>query len=96
MEGLSVIYKYELPIIDGVIQLNLPEDSQFLDIQAIGHKIFMWQLINIPAALKTKEFIIIGTGQSVTNINLFDHLKTVVMPNNLVAHIFQAKDTKSD
>lgn len=83
------IFKYELPLKDE-FELELPEGHELCDIQAVDDKIFMWALIDIHAPLIKRFFKIVGTGEIIRDITKLYFLKTVVMKNGFVWHIFEA------
>ena len=83
------IFKYEIPITDEIISMELPESYGLCDVQNQGDKIYMWAVIDIHAKLVTRHFKIVGTGHQIMDIEHLYFLRTVVMPNGLVWHIFE-------
>jgi len=86
------IFKYEIPITGDIIAMELPDNYYLCDIKSIGDKIYMWGVIDIHANLVKKYFKIVGTGHKITGIECMYFLRTVVMPNGLVWHIFEVDE----
>lgn len=89
MSSLDVIYKYELPITDGLITIKLPKQSHICDMNYQGDQIFFWVAQNRKAELEERYFRIWGTGHDIENMEKYRFYKTLHMPNGLVWHIFE-------
>jgi len=87
------IFKYELPLIDDVIELDLPDKYGLCDIHPVGDKLFMWAVVDIHTQLVKRYFKIVGTGHLITDIEHLYFLRTVVMPNGLVWHVFEIQES---
>jgi hypothetical protein len=85
---ITHIFKYEIPITDEIITMELPDNFALCDINNQGDKIYMWCVVDVHANLVKRHFKIVGTGHQIKGINDLFFLKTVVMPNGLVWHIF--------
>jgi hypothetical protein len=91
---IAHIFKYEIPITDEIIAMELPDNYGLCDIQNQGDKIYMWCVIDIHAKLVKRFFKIVGTGHQITGIEALYFLRTIVLPNGLVWHIFEVEDPK--
>lgn len=89
MSPMKVIYKYFLPIQDGLITVRLPRDSHICDINNQGDDICFWVALWEGAQLEDRYFRIYGTGQHFENSGKLRFYKTLHMPNGLVWHIFE-------
>jgi hypothetical protein len=85
------IFKYEIPLTDEIITLNLPKNFQFCDIQEQNNALMMWGAVDPHTGFKSIRFKIFGTGWKIENLNELFFLKTVVMKNGYVWHIFQVR-----
>ncbi len=86
------IFKYTIPITDGLIELKIPLDHEFCDIQVQGNDLVMWLFIDSHGQFIKKKFKIFGTGEYIHDPDDYFYLKTVQMPNGLVWHIFEANE----
>ena len=86
------IFKYEIPLTDELIKIEMPEKSSICDINNQGDNLFLWAKVDIHAPLMTSKFKIFGTGHKIDNCEQLSFLKTVHMPNGLVWHVFAVKD----
>lgn len=93
---IAHIFKYEIPITDDIITIEVPENYAICDIQNQGDKIVMWCVIDIHAKLVKRHFKIIGTGHQITDIENLFFLRTVKMPNGLVWHIFEVSCSENE
>lgn len=91
---ITHIFKYEIPITDEIIEMELPEYFILCDIQCVNNKIYMWGMIDIHAELVKRFFKIIGTGLQIKEVGDLLFLKTIIMPNGLVWHIFSVTTHK--
>ena len=91
---IAHIFKYEIPITDEVIVMELPENSALCDVNNQGDKIYMWFVVDVHVKLVKRYFKIIGTGHQITGIEGLCFLRTVHMPNGLVWHIFEVRGQK--
>jgi hypothetical protein len=85
------IFKYEIPIQDGEIEIELPENGGVCDIAEQNDKIYLWACVNIHAPLEKIKFRIYGTGHLTADAESLYFLRTVHMKNGLVWHIFIVK-----
>lgn len=85
------IFKYEIPITDEIVCMELPDKYGLCDIQNQGDKIYMWAVIDTHAPLIKRYFKVIGTGHQITGIEHLYFLRTIAMPNGLVWHIFEVE-----
>ncbi len=86
------IFKYEIPITDEIVCMELPDKYGLCDIQNQGDKIYMWAVIDIRIKKIKRYFKIVGTGHLITDIENLYFLRTLVMPNGLVWHIFEVNE----
>jgi hypothetical protein len=87
------VFKYEIPVKDEIIEIQLPEHYKFCDIQAQGDGIFMWCMVDIHAPLITKRFRVFGTGHKIFNAENHLFIKTVQLNHMpLVFHIFEVME----
>jgi hypothetical protein len=89
MSPMNVIYKYFLPIQDGVITVNLPKNSHICEIHNQGDNICLWVALCDVEELEERHFRIYGTGHKIENMEKMRFYTTVHMPNGLVWHIFE-------
>lgn len=89
MSPMNVIYKYFLPLQDGLITVNLPKNSHICDINNQGDDICFWVALQEGAELEERYFRIYGTGHKIDNMDKLRFYKTLHMPNGLVWHIFE-------
>ncbi len=61
----QVIYKYVLPEINGVTQLEMPTDAQIVSVGSQGKQLVMWAVVNDPdnAPKRVRTFQSIFTGE---------------------------------
>lgn len=85
----AYIFKYEIPITDEIISIELSENSGLCDINVQDDKIYMWCIVDIHAPIFKQYFKIFGTGHQIIDCENLIFLKTVHMPNGLVWHIFK-------
>ncbi len=84
------IFKYQIPISDNVVEIELPEHHQYCDIQEQGESIFLWCMVDIHAPLVKKKFRVFGTGHKIDNAEDYYFIKTVQMNNSgFVWHVFE-------
>lgn len=84
------VYKYEIPISDTIVEVELPEHHEYCDIQAQGDRIFIWCMVDINAPLITKRFKVFGTGHPIDNAEDYYFIKTVQLNMSpLVFHVFE-------
>ena len=86
------VFKYEIPLIAAVIELQIPDNYAICDINNQGDSIFIWALVDVHAPLVINKFKIFGTGHKIDDVEGLYFLKTVHMPNGLVWHIFSIED----
>lgn len=89
MSLMNVIYKYNLPIQDGVITVKLPKNSHICDINNQGNDICIWAALEDGAELEERHFRIYGTGHKIEHMEKLRFYRTLHMPNGLVWHIFE-------
>ena len=89
MSQMNVIYKYELPLQDGIITVKLPKNSHICDINNQGDNIFLWVALHEEAEFEERYFKIYGTGHKIDHMEQLRFYKTLHMPNGLVWHIFE-------
>lgn len=89
MSPMNVIYKYSLPIQDGVITVKLPKNSHICDMNNQGDELFIWVAQSEGAELEDRYFRIFGTGHQIDNMDKMRFYKTQHMPNGLVWHLFE-------
>ena len=87
------IYKYQIPITDHIIEIELPDNSKCCDIQSQNNSIYMWCMVDINAPLIKRRYKIFGTGHTIENVENLHFLKTVQLENiGLVFHVFEVMD----
>ena len=87
---MTTIFKYELPIQNEDIVLDMPHKAKFLDAQIQGDTLCAWFLLD-PSNLETPQtFRIIGTGHPAPSLTEGRYLATVQVPP-LVFHLFEMK-----
>ena len=89
MSPMNVIYKYFLPIQDGVITVNLPKNSHICEINNQGDNICFWVAQQDKSEVEERHFRIYGTGHKIEHMEKLRFYKTLHMPNGLVWHIFE-------
>lgn len=91
-EIITKIYKYELEL-EGKQTLELPRESNILDIQIQYNKLVMWALVPIEFAPVPRVFEILGTGSLAPEYprTKREHLKTFQV-GPYVWHIFELKE----
>lgn len=85
---LKVIYKYEIPVIGEVFEINLPLGYTICDINHQNDELFMWVLIELNVPKIPLKFMVIGTGKVIQDCSNMWFMKTIHMPNGLVWHVF--------
>lgn len=85
---IDIFFKYKLPIVDGIIEIELPTKGGVTEIVEQNEELFIWALVDANTPLKTKKFIMFPTGKQIEEIHKLRFIKTVVMSNGLVWHIF--------
>ena len=85
------IFKYEIPLTDELIKIEMPEKYSICDINNQGDNLFLWAKVDIHASLMTSKFKIFGTGHKIDNCETAIFPKSVHMPNGLVWHVFAVK-----
>lgn len=83
------IFKYEIPLQEETIEIQVPCNAILCDIEAKGNKIYMWLEVELGDAEKTMYIKIFGTGEKILNASDYKFLKTVHMDNGLVWHVFE-------
>lgn len=84
------IFKYPIPIIDGIIECKVPRNFRYCDIQVQDNKIYMWCLINNNEKIITIKLRVFGTGHKIDNPEDYEYLKTVQLDNgDLIFHVFE-------
>ncbi|CAB4151653.1 hypothetical protein UFOVP685_56 [uncultured Caudovirales phage] len=87
MEGY--IFKYEIPITDEIIAMEIPDNYALCHVGQQDGKLFMWCAVDIHAKLVKRRFKIVGTGHKIVGIESLFFLRTIQMPNGLVWHLFE-------
>ena len=89
----NYVFKYHIPITNQIIELEIPYDAEYCDIQSIDDEIFIWFIIDSHEERKIKKhFKIFGTGHPIGDADNYFYLKTVQMPNKLVWHVFEMNE----
>jgi hypothetical protein len=70
--------------------VELPKNSQILEIQEQDSKIRLWDLVDVHEEKEAREFRIIGTGWIINDLEGWRYMKTVKMHNGLVWHIYES------
>ena len=87
---MKTIYKYELEITYRQ-DLMLPIEYDVIDVDAQNGKLCLWAIVD-PEEKETSSLTVMikGTGHDITDeeYHQFFHVKSVVMPNFLVWHVF--------
>ena len=85
------IYKYEIPLTDEIIEIEIPDNYALCDVGQQDGKIFMWCVVDVHANLVKRYFKIVGTGHKIQRIDSLSFLRTIQMPNGLVWHLFELR-----
>jgi hypothetical protein len=85
---LQVIYKYELPVIGEVFELQLPLGHAICEINHQGDKMFMWVLGDPDAHKIPLKLMIVGTGWVMQDCSNMWFIKTIHMLDGHVWHLF--------
>ncbi len=88
---MYTIFKYKLPITDDVVEIELPKSNLLLSIKAQGNNICMWAMVGSDTPTEKRRFKIMGTGHEIEDARNLYFLSTVIMPNDLVWHIFEVR-----
>lgn len=86
------IYKYEIPLTDEIIAMEIPDNYALCEVCQQNGKLFMWCMVYIHANIVKRYFKIVGTGHKIEGIEHLYFLRTVQMPNGLVWHLFEVPD----
>ncbi len=89
----TTIYKYYIPIQAGLIRIKVPGFFKICDIKSVDSVddgIYMWAFVDTDSAEREICFLIYATGEPIQDDpNLIKtYLRTLVMPNGLVWHVF--------
>ena len=90
------VFKYEIPLTDELIEIEMPDNCAICEINHQGDSLFIWALVDIHAPLFTNKFKIFGTGHKIDDVEGMYFLKTVHMPNGLVWHVFALRAMKGE
>jgi len=82
------IFKYPIPDIGKVVEIELPEGYAICDINQQGGDLFLWAMVDTHAPLETIKFVVHGTGWKIDDAENLFFLQTVHMPSGLVWHVF--------
>lgn len=88
---MSVIWKYNLKIVDGKQQIEMPKHADVLCVQAQYGEIMVWVQVNTTAPsyeeIGVRNFVVVGTGHQ------YDHEDSyigTVQIGSRVWHVFEA------
>jgi len=82
------IWKFEVPVADGRIVLDMPRKAQCLDLQMQNGTPCVWALVDPEAPLQRRSFVWVGTGHAVPE-HWSGYIGTVQMHDGaLVLHLF--------
>jgi hypothetical protein len=88
------IFKYEIPITDEIIAMEIPDNYALCEVGQQNGKLFMWCVVDIHANIIKRYFKIVGTGHKIEGIEHLSFLRTIQMPNGLVWHLFEVPEQK--
>jgi hypothetical protein len=90
-EIMKEIWKQLLPI-QGVRELQLPEDATLLHVDGQYEAVMLWVLVDPDAKREVRKFTVVFTGQTLPDDfdDHNDHVGTVLLDDgNLVSHVFE-------
>jgi hypothetical protein len=82
------IYKYEIPISDELVNLEMPRNYEFLSVQNQNDKCVLWAEIDTEQRLSKETFWVVGTGHDMNKYYSASYLGTVQI-RELVWHIYK-------
>lgn len=82
------VFKYEIPIADGILEVDMPDNCKICEVNCQGESLFIWAIVDIHAPFYTNKFMVFGTGHKIDNAEKLRFIKTVHMPSGLVWHVF--------
>jgi hypothetical protein len=82
------IFKYEIPI-QHIIHIELPQESKIISFQNQNEIACIWAIVDNSFPLESRTFILIGTGQELSE-SCLNYIGTCqMMGGNLVWHLFE-------
>lgn len=97
---MRTVWKFELPLQDAIIEVEMPKGAQILHVGKQGAEriVYLWALVESDADKETRRFRIHGTGHPLANnagtgYNTYDtYVGTAIMLDGmLVWHVFEVK-----
>jgi hypothetical protein len=88
---MKTIWKYEIPI-EEKFEISMPIMARILSVQNQQRVPQMWCLVDSDKPVKTRKFIIVGTGHEVMHGNLTYIGTFLVHGDMLVLHLFEIMD----
>lgn len=86
---MITVWKYETPIQDEIIEIDLPQNSEILEVAIQYEFVYMWVKHETNNMKQTRKFKWFGTGQEIESQNL-RYIKTLHVNNGyLVFHLFE-------
>lgn len=85
----STIWKFEIEVSD-FVELEIPEDSTFLDVQVQDGKVVLWYMVRNPdGPTRTTKFRIYGTGHTLDDENQYYRGTFQLLDGAFVGHLFE-------
>lgn len=86
---MSTIYRYQLDVVNEQ-EVELPARHRVLAVAPgrSGYYIDLWVQIHESDHYVQQAFRIFGTGHQIVDTGMLDYVDTVVMPDDLVWHVF--------
>lgn len=91
---MKTIYKYDLPVVTGIVSINLPRGAEILTLQPDPHgHSCIWALVDSSQPLEIREFEVCWTGKPMQDIpeTTPRHYIGTVITGPIVSHIFELK-----
>ena len=86
---MNKVFKYPVPVNDYFF-LDIPRGAKILTVQVQNGEPQIWALVNPENPIKTRNFCLAGTGDSINERNLI-HIGTFQI-RSLVWHLFEIKE----
>lgn len=93
---MRTIWKFPIPVQDGIFELLMPKDAQLLHVGMTEtmDEVWLWALVNTDASKVRRRFIIYGTGHAITALGdeELSYVGTAYDSGKpLVWHLFEVK-----
>jgi hypothetical protein len=92
-DDMKTIWKYEAPISDPALTIEMPCGAQLLCVQMQHNSPCIWALVDSGEALEKRHFAWRGTGHRCDGLKPIGHVGTVQMlGGDLVFHLFEVSE----